>query len=375
MRLAILMSIQNPWLRDAAVQLSRVGNTVHVIALRRPSPGKGGSYFSPLDLKSNDIERLRSSVAGVHVIDSHLRSQARYLLLAPTLRRLLRHIRADALLSFYAGGFAAMAYASGFRPYAVYVVGSDVLLSHGVKRSLTRVFLNAASQVFVTGTYLTQKTRELAPVARLMTLYLGVDTKRFSPRPKPSQPVRIVCTRGFLPVYNNDYLIQGLARMPDVSTDFAVTFAAGGPALESARQLADECLPAKVRRRVEFLGGVDHERLMEIVTSSHIYVSASRSDGTSSSLLEALSTGVFPILSDIPQNREWINDNGALRNGILVPLDEPNTLGNALHHAIHDDQWRDRVADYNRNLVMTRADSHRNVATLAATLDNMVGAK
>src|SRR5262249_27320585 len=151
------------------------------------------------DPDSADFKRLQDSVADIHYLESPFRSEIRYLFLASTLRRMLNKINAQALLSLYAGGFAAMCFASGFRPYAVYVVGSDVLMSHGMRSKLTRLFLTSASQVFVNGGYLTEKTRALAPDARLVSLCLGVDTARFSPRVRPSSPVRIVCTRGFLP--------------------------------------------------------------------------------------------------------------------------------------------------------------------------------
>jgi glycosyltransferase involved in cell wall biosynthesis len=173
-------------------------------------------------------------------------------------------------------------------------------------------------------------------------------------------------------VYNNEYLIRALAMMPDTVGDFTVTFVSSGPLLASSRQLADELLPCHVRSRVEFLGGVNDERMAEILRISHIYVSTSRSDGTSSSLLEALASGLFPVLSDIPQNREWINVSNGPKNGILVPLDEPDTLVRALHEAILGEQWRNEVAKYNRNLVLTRASSRTTMKDLAVTLESIV---
>jgi glycosyltransferase involved in cell wall biosynthesis len=369
-RLAILMSVASPWSREAAVQLSEAGHEIHVIAFRED---RESTYLPAIDgLQSSGFRRLQDSVAAVYFLRSPTRSELRYLLLAPALRRILRQSAAEALLSLYAGGFAAMAFASGFRPYAVYVVGSDVQGSRGLKRATARISLKSASCVFANGVYLAEKVSEVVPGANPIPLYLGVNTSRFSPGQRLAKPVRIVCTRGFSPVYNNDYLIRALARMPEGQNGFTVTFVSGGPLLESARRMADDLLPPQVRSRVEFLGGVSDERLTEIVRNGHMYVSFSRSDGTSSSLLEALASGLFPVLSDIPQNREWISTGNDLRNGILVPLDQPAALAKALLEAILDEQWRSGVAEYNRNLVLTRADATRNMANLAATLEAMV---
>ena len=42
------------------------------------------------------------------------------------------------------------------------------------------------------------------------------------------------------------------------------------------------------------------------LSRARLYLSASLSDSTSVSLLEAMALGAYPVLSDIPANREWI---------------------------------------------------------------------
>jgi glycosyltransferase involved in cell wall biosynthesis len=363
------MFVSSPWAREAAAQLSKAGHEIHVIGFRQD---RGGIYLPTVDgLQSSYLRRLEDSVAAVHFLDFPGRSGLRYLLLAPALRRILHRCGAEALLSLYAGGFATMAYVSGFRPYAVYVVGSDVLRTTSMKLRLARMSLKSADCILANGVYLAEKASEIIPGTRPIPLYLGVDTSRFSPSPHRARPVRIVCTRGFLPVYNNEYLIRALAAMPESQIDFTMTFVSGGPLLADVRRTADRLLSPKMRNRLEFLGGVDDEHLSEIVRNSDIYVSVSRSDGTSSSLLEALASGLFPVLSNIPQNQEWINTGNELKNGILVPLEQPAALAQALHAAIVDATWRSQVAEYNRNLVLTRADTAQNMATLAAMLETM----
>jgi glycosyltransferase involved in cell wall biosynthesis len=56
-------------------------------------------------------------------------------------------------------------------------------------------------------------------------------------------------------------------------------------------------------------------------------------DGTSVSLLEALASGAFPVVTDIPANREWITDG---KNGFLVPTDEENILAKRIIEAIRN---------------------------------------
>src|SRR5271169_4024084 len=213
MKLAILMSVASPWSREVAVRLAGCGHEIHVVSFRRD---REDTYLRRSDFfLDSAMQRLRDATAATHLMDSRLNSDVRDLLSVPTLRSILKGCEADVLLTLYGGGFAALAFASGFRPYAVYAVGSDILDRRRLKRIVGRIALRSASAVFVNGLYLTEKMRELVPDAHPMSLYLGVDTERFSPRPRLARPVRIVCTRGFLPVYNNEYLIRALARIPD----------------------------------------------------------------------------------------------------------------------------------------------------------------
>lgn len=264
-----------------------------------------------------------------------------------------------------------MAWASRFRPFAVFVVGSDVLMLNTFNKIVARHVLASASTVFANGGYLAAKTRELAPQASILPMLLGVDTVRFAPQRTTDSPIRVLCTRGFGSVYNNEYLIQGLATIKKDLGDYRIVFVSSGPRLSAVKTLADHFLTEQTRRRVSFLGGVTDEEMLQNLQSAHVYVSLSRSDGTSISLLEALSCGLFPILSDIPQNREWIDPG--LENGILVPLDQPKILGKALERAILDSALRERASVLNRKLVVERADARKNSALLAANLEVIVG--
>jgi glycosyltransferase involved in cell wall biosynthesis len=65
---------------------------------------------------------------------------------------------------------------------------------------------------------------------------------------------------------------------------------------------------AGILNRVHFGGFVGLDDLPGIYRCSDYYVSASHSDGSSVSLMEALACGVPAILSDIPSNREWLEE-------------------------------------------------------------------
>ncbi|HOS47727.1 MAG TPA: glycosyltransferase family 4 protein [Bacteroidia bacterium] len=78
---------------------------------------------------------------------------------------------------------------------------------------------------------------------------------------------------------------------------------------------------------VEFVGWVNKDENSELYAKSSIYISIPESDATSISLLEAMAAGCFPIVSNLPANKEWINDR---ENGIIVNDMSKDVIGEAI---------------------------------------------
>lgn len=369
MKIVVIMSCASPWSRSAVLELITLGQSVHVVDFA-PQGGREEYLSIHADFQRESIADFCAKISDLHLLQTSSVSSLKYLAATPQLKRILASVKPDVLLTLYGGGLASLAYMSGFRPFAVYAVGSDVLMANGWRKLLGRMSLHAAGAVFANGRYLAGKTRELAPKAYVIPLLLGIDLNRWTRNEYPPEPVRIICTRGFMPVYNNEYLIEGLSRMPVDLPEFTVTFVSNGPLLSDVRHRADTLLPQPLRDKVEFLDGVSDETLKSLVGQSHIYVSLSRSDGTSISLLEALSCGLFPVLSDIPQNREWIDTHS--NNGYLVPLDHPSLLAEALTNAIRRHDIRRSASATNRHLIEAHADSHANMSLLLKELEKVL---
>lgn len=67
---------------------------------------------------------------------------------------------------------------------------------------------------------------------------------------------------------------------------------------------------------VTFYKSLEYETMIKFLQRTKLYISATKSDGTSLSLLEALSYGSIPLISNIVSNRSWVLDgmNGFLFN-------------------------------------------------------------
>jgi glycosyltransferase involved in cell wall biosynthesis len=115
--------------------------------------------------------------------------------------------------------------------------------------------------------------------------------------------------------------------------------------------LEKEVKDLKITEYVQFLGRVPHDEMPSLLARSDIYVSTSCYDGTSVSLLEALASGAFPVVTDIPSNREWIDDGD---NGFLVPKEDEILLARKIVHAIRNHKLVEGARQKNQKIAQQR---------------------
>ncbi|MDH4262404.1 MAG: glycosyltransferase [Spirochaetia bacterium] len=365
MKISILMSLASPWSRLIAEKLSGLNNQVQIIDFET---GGAKQYLKKNDsIQITEVDRLYQTVDRVDIIHSRVKSKLKYILYPFKLRTLLKDFGSDVLFSLYGGGYGTMAYLSRFHPYVVYIVGSDIMVMNFFKKIATRIMLKNAEIVFVNGKFLAGKTRDVCPSANIVPCYIGMDSEIFKPSKKKSSKIKIICTRGFLPIYNNAYIIDSISKLENSSLEYEMIFTSKGPLLEDVKQYADEILTPEIRKKLFFLGGVTNEKLVQFLQSADIYLSMSRSDGTSISMLEAMSCGLYPILSDIPQNREWLLED----NLSLVPLDQPEIFAQILGDVMKDIVNKRKAAQVNRKLIQDFADINVNMRFLTDQLQSL----
>jgi glycosyltransferase involved in cell wall biosynthesis len=138
----------------------------------------------------------------------------------------------------------------------------------------------------------------------------------------------ILSNRNLLRIYNVSLLIRAIPLIlkEEPGTKFLI---AGDGAEKEALEREVEKL--NINLSVKFLGRVPHNMMPNLLSKADIYVSTSPYDGTSVSLLEAMGSGAFPIVTEIPANREWIIDG---QNGFLVPVNDERYLANSIIDAI-----------------------------------------
>jgi glycosyltransferase involved in cell wall biosynthesis len=290
----------------------------------------------------------------------------RYPIACMSLRRILRNFRPDVVSAHFVPNYGMMAALAGAKPWVLSTWGSDIMSvpeRSGFHRWRTQFVLDRAPWVTSDAQVMTEKIHAFGvPSEHILTFPYGVDTAVFAPGVPPAQPgPLIVSNRKLEALYRVDVVVDAFSAVREALPDAALTVAGDGA--EHAR-LVERARSGTAASRIRFVGGVDHAHMPALLREHHIYVSTSPADTTSVSLLEAMAVGLFPIVTDIPANREWIVDG---ENGRLVPPGEATRLAVAIIDAWRDTDARAKARERNAHIIANRArweDSMKSVHDL-----------
>ena len=115
---------------------------------------------------------------------------------------------------------------------------------------------------------------------------------------------------------------------------------------------------------VHFGGHVVQADLPRWYHMADLYISPSHVDGSSVTLMEALASGLPCLVSDIPGNREWIEDGV---NGWLFHDGDVNDLAEKILNAIKNRKSFKKIREAARRTAEQKADWNKNFGKLLET--------
>jgi glycosyltransferase involved in cell wall biosynthesis len=281
------------------------------------------------------------------------------------LARVARSIAPDVFHGHFVvehGFYGALA---GVRPYVVTAWGSDILVEPGrdpVSRWIARSTLRRADLLTSNNAYMAERMVDLgARRDRVVVVTLGADREFLDggvasvnlAGPSSRAPV-VLSTRAHEPLYNIGDIVDAFARVARGRAGARLVVAHGGSLTEALRARASA-------GDVTFTGFLGRDALRDAMLAADVFVSVPSSDGTSVALLQAMASGCFPVVSDLPTQREWIED---AVNGFLVPLHRPDILAARIDQALADPGLRRSAAVRNRALVEERGLNEQQMATM-----------
>lgn len=288
-------------------------------------------------------------------------------------RKLVNKINPDILDCHYITIDGYLGVISGFHPLVLTAWGSDVLIvpkKNILHRLMTNISLKRADLIISLSLTMTEDLIKLGACKnRIHEILIGVDTANFKPLVNTNNIRRdigisdltpiIISTRNFEPVYDIETLIKAVALVLK-NIRIKCIIIGEGSQKDSLHKLAESL---GIRNDIIFLGRFPHDEIPKYLAISDIYVSTSLSDGASNSLMEAMATGLAPIVSDIPANRAFIKDGN---NGFLFPVKNFEILAKRLENLIENKEMRDKFGHLNRDIILEKADHNKEMQKVAA---------
>jgi len=297
----------------------------------------------------------------------------KYMLSMWPARKLIKKIRPDIVHTHYATSGGLTGWFCGFHPTIVTAHGSDVICSmqSPVWRRLLKLIFNHADCINPVSKDLAEMVRTLGISSEKIKMQtLGIDTDLFAFVPKKEKfkkrPLKLVSTRRLELVYNHPNIIEALAIIHERGIDFRMTFVGSGDLLDELKAHASR---KGIADHLRFLGRVDNNTLPSILQEHDIYLSSSFWDGTSLSLLEAMSVGVFPVVSHIKANSAWLK-HGV--DGMLHKPDDPGDLANCIISVSEAPEFMDQAIPRNRERVVELGSRKRNMEKLESIYQELI---
>jgi sugar transferase (PEP-CTERM/EpsH1 system associated) len=273
----------------------------------------------------------------------------------PSLVRVMRRVKPDVVHSRNWGAIEAVLAARCAR------VGGVVHSEHGLERSaaareprrrswVRRLAYELADRVLAVSDELRLLCAERTgyPAKKIQVIHNGVDRGRFAPDPECRARIRrefgignddfcVGSVANLLPVKDHMTLLEAVNRLPQ-TIPWRLILAGDGSERATLERFVDE--RTALRGRVTFLGSTD--RVPEILQAFDAFVLASLSEGICNALLEAMSTGLCVIATDVGGNPEIVVHE---RSGLLFPVRDVERLTAHLQHLAEDATLRQTLGD------------------------------
>lgn len=128
----------------------------------------------------------------------------------------------------------------------------------------------------------------------------------------------------------------------------------------------------KLDNRIILIDELRHEKALEALKGADFSVSVSRNDGTPNSMLEAMTFGSIPIMSNIDSIREWVTDGS---NGYLFNPLNAESIAATIEKAILEKDRHQEIRKKNFSIVTERADYDKNMSNAEQKLMSLLGTR
>jgi L-malate glycosyltransferase len=357
--------------RKMKVLLLADGCSVHTVRYQEALRKAGVEVFLA-SLESGDtIDVDLWDITGIKSVD--------YLLSARQINKIFAEFAPDIVDLHFASGYGFSGAVAGLwkkAPVMLHCLGSDILISPQksfLHKMRVKYAFARADKIMVDSTFLSKKVKELRRSASIEIVPWGIEREiieNFQYRQfdiiATKRPLQVLVPRPHNEIYNNRFVLFELKELV-LSGQIALTFPDWGEEYDSFRSLAEtEC-----RGKINFYSLMPRALYIEFLNGFDLYLSAAQSDSSPSSLLDAMGTGMVPIVSDIPGVKDWVNNE----NAVLFNPKKKGGLTAAVRKVLNNEIKIEEILRRNNELVSEKGRFTANIAWTIEIMQEMIHAR
>lgn len=293
-----------------------------------------------------------------------------------TIKSIVKKFNADMVIAERTTSYGYLAALCGIKPIAIAQQGITDLwpvnsLSYPFKKIIQKYAYNKADLIHAWGTVMANHMIESGvDMSKVMILPKGINLDFFQfNEAHDNQKINAIVTRSLNPEYQHDLILKAFALLKQKNIPFNLMVIGDGIELKKLKSLAKEL---NIEKEVDFMGRIDNNDIPTYLQKSNFYISMPTTEGVSASLFEAMACGCFPIVSDLPGNRHWIEQK---INGILVPSENAIKLAEELEWAFLHTDFTKLAILANRAFVEENANYEKNMKKIALKYHDLITAK
>jgi len=198
---------------------------------------------------------------------------------------------------------------------------------------------------------------------KISIVHFGVDTRKFSPK-RRSEKLRkklgisdsptVISLRNLDPLYDVESLINSVPLVLKGVSEAKFVIAGKGSEEKRLRELAASL---GVSDSVKFVGFILNDELPEYLNA--VDVSTALSDaGIAASTAEAMACGLPIIITDVAENRKWVEDGV---NGFVIPVKDLKPLAEKIIYLLKNENIRKKFGKINRKIIEERNNYYKEM--------------
>lgn len=308
-----------------------------------------------ISFRQADISGVKLYYIGDSISIDSDGGNASYLKKVFTIKNIIKEIKPDIINAHYLTSYGFIgSLVKGKIPFVVSTWGTDILVTPKKNKAyklLTEYVLKKCDLVTSDSDYMSEEIVKLkANKNKVLTVPMGVSLSDFNStneekaREKVFLSMRTLCENS-----NIECILDAFKLVLEKYNDSKLIITNSG---SSEKDILTYIKKLGIEDKVDFRGFINRQQLFRILNDGLTFVSIPTSDSTSVTLLESMLSGTFPIVSDLPANREWIDDE---INGLILSKFDSVELSKLMIRTIEDKELIKSAQKINKQIIEERA--------------------